>query len=65
MCLYIGSAGMSMTLKRIGEKIDRKIQYLIGAGFVLVGALPMLFLTHSTQYVMIPVAIVLGIGLSF
>ena len=48
MCLYIGSAGMSMLLKKLGEKLNKKLQYFIGVVFVLIGAVPMIFLDSST-----------------
>lgn len=65
LCLYVGSTGMSFLIKKIGEKISRKVQFIIGVGFTLVASIPMFFLEPADEYAMIPLAVVYGIGFSF
>ena len=69
LCLYIGSAGMSLMLDRFEPTftrrgISRKLIFGAGVCFVLLGVVPMVFLTHETRYYMVPVSVVLGLGLS-
>lgn len=65
LCLYVGSTGMSFFIKSIGERISRKIQFMIGVGFILLASVPMFFLAPEQEYVMIPLAAIYGIGFSF
>ncbi|OMJ85964.1 hypothetical protein SteCoe_12596 [Stentor coeruleus] len=65
LCLYVGSTGMSFFIKTIGERISRKIQFMIGVGFIMLASVPMFFLAPEQEYAMIPLAFVYGIGFSF
>ena len=67
LCLYVGSTGMSFLIRKIGEKISRKLQFTIGVVLTMVAAVPMFFLgpENDQEYAMIPIAIVYGIGFSF
>ena len=65
LCLYVGSTGMSFLIKKIGQKVSRKVQFVIGVVFTTIAALPMFFLEPADEYAMIPLAIVYGIGFSF
>lgn len=65
LCLYVGSTGMSFFIKNVGEKLSRKVQFLLGVFLNVISAIPMYFLTPGLEYAMIPIAIVYGIGFSF
>ena len=65
LCLYVGSTGMSFLIRRIGEKISRKIQFYVGVAITMVAAIPMFFLNPDIWYLMLPIAVVYGIGFSF
>lgn len=65
LCLYVGSTGMSFFIKTVSEKLSRKIQFTIGVLLTVIAAVPMFFLTPSLEYLMIPIAVIYGIGFSF
>jgi len=65
LCMYIGSVSMSFYIKAITNYVSRKIQFFIGTICVIIGSIPMLFLENSSQYVMVPLSIILGIGFTF
>ena len=65
LCLYFGSTGTSFLLKKIGAKISRKILYLFGVAATIIAGLPMFFFTSSVWYLMLPFAVIYGVGFSF
>lgn len=64
LSLYLGSTAASIGMDRLSARFSRKIQFLAGTVCIILAAIPMLFLTHSTGLLMIPIAIILGVGFS-
>lgn len=65
LCLYVGSTGISFFIRKIGTRISRKIQYVVGVLFTMIAGIPMFLLEPDYEYAMIPLAILYGIGFSF
>lgn len=64
LSLYMGSTVASIVMDKLSARYSRKSQYIMGTIAIFMASVPMLFLTHAMGLLMIPVAIVLGIGFS-
>jgi MFS family permease len=51
-------------MDKLSARYSRKSQFIVGTIAIFMASIPMLFLTHEMGLLMIPVAIVLGIGFS-
>jgi Na+/melibiose symporter-like transporter len=64
LSLYMGSTVASIVMDKLSARYSRKSQFIVGTIAIFMASIPMLFLTHEMGLLMIPVAIVLGIGFS-
>lgn len=62
LCMYLGSVSMSFYIKNVNNYLSRRVQFLLGAVFIFIGGIPMLFLNHDSQYAMVPLSLFLGVG---
>lgn len=61
---YAFSIGTSLALESLGSKFSRKVLFMAGMFAVMLGCIPMIFLTQDSFFVMYPIAAIFGIGFS-
>lgn len=62
LVLYVAQLAATVCMKRINNYFGRKLAYTVGAAFIAVASVAMLFLKSSFPYLIFPAIVSLGIG---